>query len=392
MFGRFFNTGVCYTMNDFEDTSFLADGGDVGIVSFSDYFCDEPLHFKLGGVLDSFNIRYETYGRLNEDKSNAVLVCHALTGDHHCAGVYSLTDRKSGWWNNIIGPSKPLDTNKYFVICSNCIGGCRGTTGPVSINPKTGKRYNLTFPAVTLQDMVAAQERLINHLGIKKLKMAIGGSMGGMQTLQWAIDFPDRVERVCALATTSRQNAQAIAFNEVGRSAIMQDPVWQGGNYAIERVPSVGLGIARMMAHITYLSDKGMEGKFGRDHSKIRGDEIFKPSFEVESYLHHQGQSFVNRFDANSYLYFTRALDLFDLSLGKGSLEAAFADVSAKFLIVGFTSDWLFPPEQNRKIVKALLRAGKTASYAEIQSDLGHDSFLIHSPKLYKLVEYFLND
>ena len=380
-------------MNDFEDTSFLKDGGDVGIVSFNDFFCDVPLRFKLGGVLDSFNIRYETYGRLNDDKSNAVLVCHALTGDHHCAGVYSLEDRKSGWWNNIIGPAKPLDTNKYFVICSNCLGGCRGTTGPVSVNPKTGERYNLTFPAITMQDMVAAQERLISHLGIKVLKMVIGGSMGGMQALQWAIDFPERVERVCALATTSHQNAQAIAFNEVGRSAIMQDPVWQGGNYAIERVPSVGLGIARMMAHITYLSDKGMEGKFGRDHTKISGEEIFRPSFQVESYLHHQGQSFVNRFDANTYLYFTRALDLFDLRLyGGGSLEAAFERVLSRFLVVGFTSDWLFPPEQNREIVKALLRAGKTASYAEIQSDLGHDSFLIHSPKLYKLVEYFLND
>ncbi len=379
-------------MNDFETPIYPDEGGDVGIVSYSDYFCEEPLRFKLGGVLESFNIRYETYGRLNADKSNAILVCHALTGDHHCAGVYSLQDRKSGWWNNIIGPGKPLDTNKYFVICSNCIGGCRGTTGPVSVNPKTGKRYNLTFPAVTLQDMVAAQERLITHLGIKKLKMTIGGSMGGMQTLQWAIDFPDRVERVCALATTSRQNAQAIAFNEVGRSAIMQDPVWQGGDYAIERVPSVGLGIARMMAHITYLSDKSMEGKFGRDHRKISGEAIFKPSFEVENYLHHQGQSFVNRFDANTYLYFTRALDLFDLYLNGGSLESAFKDVMAKFLVVGFTSDWLFPPEQNRDIVKALLRIGKTASYAEVQSDLGHDSFLIHSPKLYKLIEYFLND
>ncbi len=379
-------------MNDFENISAYNDVGDVGIVSFNDYVCTEPLRFKLGGVLESFNIRYETYGRLNEDKSNAILVCHALTGDHHCAGVYSLEDRKAGWWDNIIGAKKPLDTNKYFVICSNCIGGCRGTTGPVSINPKTGERYNLDFPAVTIQDMVAAQERLITHLGIKKLKMVIGGSMGGMQVLQWAIDFPDRVERACALATTSRQNAQAIAFNEVGRSAIMQDPVWQGGNYELERVPSVGLGIARMMAHITYLSDKGMDGKFGRDHSKIQGEQIFKPSFEVESYLHHQGQSFVNRFDANSYLYFTRALDLFDLRLNGGSLESAFKDVLAKFLVVGFTSDWLFPPEQNREIVKALLRIGKTASYAEIKSELGHDSFLIHSPKLYKLIEYFLND
>ena len=380
-------------MNDSDDTIIRNNcDGDVGIVAYSDWHCDIPLKFKLGGELESFNVRYETYGRLNEDKSNAILVCHALTGDHHCAGVYSLSDRKSGWWNNIIGPQKPLDTNKYFIICSNCIGGCRGTTGPSSINPKTGERYNLTCPAVTLEDMVAVQERLITHLGIKKLVMAIGGSMGGMQTLQWAIDFPDRVGKICALATTAHQNAQAIAFNEVGRSAIMQDPVWNGGNYELARVPSVGLGIARMMAHITYLSDKGLDGKFGREHTSISGSEIFKPSFQIESYLHHQGQSFVNRFDANTYLYFTRALDLFDLRLeGDGSLEKAFKDITAKVLCVGFTSDWLFPPEQNREIVKALLRIGKTASYAEIQSDLGHDSFLIHSPKLYKLVEYFLN-
>ena len=263
-------------------------GGDVGFVEFSDFSCGEPLDFELGGRLDSFNVRYETYGRLNEDKSNAILVCHALTGDHHCAGVYSMRDKKSGWWNNIIGPEKPLDTNKYFVICSNCIGGCRGTTGPSSINPKTGERYNLTFPAVTIRDMVAVQERLVSHLGIKKLSMVIGGSMGGMQALQWAIDFPDRLERVCALATTSRLNAQSIAFNEVGRSAIMQDPVWNGGNYELARVPSVGLGIARMMAHITYLSDKGLDEKFGREHKKIAGDAIFKPSFEIENYLHRQ--------------------------------------------------------------------------------------------------------
>lgn len=378
-------------MNDSDSSDFQErSGGEIGIVEYSDFFCDAPLQFELGGTLEEFNVRYETYGRLNEDKSNAILICHALSGDHHAAGVYSLDDKKTGWWNNIIGPQKPVDTNKYFVICSNCIGGCRGTTGPSSVNPKTGNRYNLTFPAVTIRDMVAVQERLISHLGIKKLRMILGGSMGGMQALQWAIDFPEKVEKVCALATTSRQSAQAIAFNEVGRSAIMQDPVWNGGDYELDRTPSVGLGIARMMAHITYLSDKGLEGKFGRERVKTDPSEFFKPSFEIENYLHYQGQAFVNRFDANTYLYFTRALDVFDLRGENGGLEDSFKNISAEVLCVGFTSDWLFTPEQNREIIKGLLRLGKTASYVEIESNLGHDSFLIHSPKLYGLVENFL--
>ncbi len=377
-------------MNDFSQTEYLeTQAGDVGLVSFSDFFCDKPLDFVHGGRLESFNIRYETYGKLNEDKSNAILVCHALTGDHHCAGIYSLADKKQGWWNNIIGPNKPLDTNKYFVICSNCLGGCQGSTGPTSIDPKTGKPFNLTFPLITIKDMVAAQARLLDYLGIEKLLLAIGGSMGGMQVLQWAIDFPNRVKKAIALATTSRQNAQAIAFNSVGRAAIMQDPDWANGNYTADKSPKVGLSIARMMAHITYLSDKGLEVKFGRDKRDEKND-IFNTSFEVENYLRYQGASFVNRFDPNTYLYITKALDLFDLQ-AEGSLEDAFKNIEADLITVGFTSDWLFPPSQNLEITQALLRCKKNASYATIESDLGHDSFLTDSPKLYDLITFFLD-
>lgn len=376
-------------MNDFEPENFRqAQAGEVGIVSYSDFYSKTPLKLELGASLDEFNIRYETYGKLNADKSNAVLVCHALTGDHHVAGVYGINDKKTGWWNNIVGPNKPLDTEKYFVICSNCIGGCRGSTGPNSINPKTGKRWNLTFPVYTIGDMVNAQARLLDHLGIEKLALVIGGSMGGMQALQWAVSYPDRVQRVLGLATTSHQNAQAIAFNEVGRHAIMSDEAWNGGDY--EHQPAVGLGVARMMAHITYLSDKGMDDKFGRK-VELNLQNPFAPSFQVERYLHHQGKTFVNRFDANTYLYLTKALDLFDLRGHCNTLEEAFKNVKAKVMTVGFTSDWLFLPEQNREIALALIRAKKNASYVEIESDQGHDSFLIHSPKLYAIIENFLN-
>ena len=368
--------------------------GEVGIVDYSDFSCSEPLDFALGGRLESFNIRYETYGTLNADKSNAILVCHALSGDHHCAGVYSISDRKQGWWNNIIGPNKPLDTNKYFVIGSNCIGGCLGSTGPGSINPATGKPYNMTFPIVTIKDMVAAQKRLIDYLGISRLKLVIGGSMGGMQALEWAVDYPDSAEKIIALATTAYQNAQAIAFNEVGRSAIMRDPLWNGGSYTHSSFPADGLSTARMMAHITYLSKVGLDAKFGRHKRNLQSGDpnsIFMPSFEIENYLHHQGESFVNRFDANTYLYFTKALDIFDLRGKNGTLEETFASVKAPVLTVGFTSDWLFPPSQNREIVNALIRIKKRAAYAEVESQLGHDSFLTESPRHYELLRNFLD-
>ncbi len=382
-------------MNDAETLMVEEDAGDVGLVAHQDFVCAEPFIFERGGTIPSYTLRYETYGHLNPERTNAIWICHALSGDHHCAGVYSLQDRKQGWWNDIIGPGKPIDTNRFFVICSNCIGGCQGSTGPSSLNPLTGKRYNLDFPVLTIRDMVRAQRRLMEHLGIEELYCVVGGSMGGMQALQWAIDYPDHVRRVLALATTARQSAQAIAFNEVGRCAIMQDPGWNAGDYEPGKGPRVGLAIARMMAHITYLSDKGLSEKFGRSRqiapADLQAPQLFDVEFEVESYLRYQGQSFVNRFDANTYLYFTKALDRFDLYEATGRLEDAFQHMTADALVVGFTSDWLFPPEQNREIVHAMLRTGRRATYSEVNMHLGHDSFLVKAPELYELVRAFLS-
>jgi len=380
-------------MNDADAIFYRTEPGDVGLVEFQDFLCDEPFTFECGQSIPSFQLRYETYGRLNKEKNNAILVCHALSGDHHCAGIYTMEDRKPGWWNNMIGPGKAIDTTRFFVICSNCLGGCQGSTGPGSIDPTTGKPYNLNFPFVTIRDMVRAQKRLLDHLEIGELYAVVGGSMGGMQVLQWAIEYPDVVKRILPMATTSRQGPQAIAFNEVGRQAIMQDPEWRGGDYHDSDGPRMGLGIARMMAHITYLSDKGMNRKFGR--RRRRGKEKnfgLDVAFEVESYLRYQGQSFINRFDANTYLYFTRALDYFDLADGFDSLDEAFAEMTARTLVVGFTSDWLFQPDQNREIVRAMLRAGKDASYMEVGMDFGHDSFLVDSPFLYDVVRAFLRE
>ena len=366
--------------------------GEIGLVQWKDFHWKESFAFDSGDALPGFTLRYETYGRLNEDKSNAILVCHALSGDHHCAGIHSLKDKKPGWWNNIIGPGKPLDTNRYFIICSNCLGGCQGSTGPMSVNPETGQPYNMEFPLVSIRDMVRAQHLLLTQeLGLEGLYAAIGGSMGGMQVLQWGIEYPGFVRKLLPMATTARQNAQAIAFNEVGRLAIMQDPDWRSGNYEDGRGPNVGLAVARMMAHITYLSDAGLEEKFGRE--KVRGGparSLFEAEFEVESYLRYQGQSFINRFDANSYLYLSKALDRFDLYGPKGQLEDKLSAIRSETLVVAFKSDWLFPPAQNRAIVHALLRCGLSASYAELNLTLGHDSFLVHAPELYDLVRHFL--
>ncbi|MBL9199722.1 MAG: homoserine O-acetyltransferase [Opitutaceae bacterium] len=365
---------------------------DVGLVAPRDFVHREPFTFKSGQVIPGFTLRYETYGQLNTTRDNAILICHALSGDHHCAGWHSPADKKPGWWNNLIGPGKAVDTRRFFVVCANVLGGCQGSTGPSSINPETGRAYGTTFPFVTIRDMVRAQKLLLDHLGVVELHGVIGGSMGGMTAMLTAIEYPKFTRRVLAMATTGREGAQAIAFNEVGRQAIMQDPAWNRGDYPRDAGPRTGLAIARMMAHITYVSDASMERKFGRRKKETAATDAytFETQFEVEGYLRHQGQSFINRFDANTYLYITRALDQFDLAHAYGSLEKAFAPVEGDTLIVGFTSDWLFPPEQNRALALALLRAGKRASYAELSTDLGHDSFLLESEELYSLVRAFL--
>ena len=284
-------------MNPAEEDIAHSYDGEIGLVSPKDFRCDTSFEFESGQSIPEFTLRYETYGQLNSDRNNVVLVAHALTGDHHCAGVHSLKDRKPGWWNSLIGPGKPIDTNRFFVLCANCIGGCQGSTGPKSIDPRTGQPYNLTFPFVTIRDMIRSQKILLDSLGISELYAVIGGSMGGMQVLQWAIEYPSFVRRIIPMATTWRQNAQAIAFDEVGRQAIMQDPEWQQGNYDPDKGPNVGLAIARMMAHITYLSDRSMDRKFGRKRQDGHGNRYsFNIEFEVENYLKYQAQSFINRF------------------------------------------------------------------------------------------------
>src|SRR3954470_11776854 len=344
--------------------------GDVGLVVARDFIHAQPFTFKSGQVIPGFTLRYETYGALNATRDNAIVICHALSGDHHAAGWHAPTDKKPGWWNNLIGPGKAVDTNRFFVVCANVLGGCQGSTGPSSTNPETGRPYGTVFPFVTIRDMVRAQKLLLEHLGVTELYGAIGGSMGGMQALLFGIEFPHFIRRVLAMATTGRESAQAIAFNEVGRQAIMQDPAWNQGDYPKDTGPRVGLAIARMMAHITYVSDASMDRKFGRrkKDSAPADAYTFDQQFEVEGYLRHQGQSFINRFDANSYLYITRALDQFDLAHAYGSVERAVAGLKPERLVVGFTSDWLFPPDQNRQLALALLLAGKRASYAELST------------------------
>ena len=354
---------------------------------------EHPLRLDSGVVLAPYTTAYQTYGALNAQKSNAILVCHALTGDQFVAETHPVTG-KPGWWEDVIGPDRLLDTNRYFVICANVLGGCMGSTGPREIDPKTGQPWGLTFPVITVADIVRAQAHLLDHLGIDQLFCVLGGSMGGMQVLEWAASYPDRVFSAVPIATSARHSAQNIAFHEVGRQAIMADPDWRGGDYASQGVrPERGLAVARMAAHITYLSEAALHRKFGRnlqDRSQLSFG--FDADFQVESYLRHQGSSFVDRFDANSYLYITRAMDYFDLAAEHGGVLAnAFRGTKTRFCVVSFTSDWLFPTPESRAITQALNAVAANVSFVEIVSDKGHDAFLLEEPEFFATLRGFLN-
>ena len=356
------------------------------------FSADQPLRLDSGAILLPLEIAYKTYGRLNDARTNAVLVCHALTGDQHLASTHPITG-KPGWWDLYVGPGRPLDPERHFIICTNVVGGCMGTTGPASVDTKSGEAYGLKFPVITIADMVRAQAMLIDALGIECLFAAVGGSMGGMQVLQWAADYPDKLFSAVCIAAAARHSAQNIAFHEVGRQAIMADPNWCGGAYLAAGVrPDKGLAVARMAAHITYLSESALQRKFGRELQKDGLSWGFDADFQVESYLRHQGASFVDRFDANSYLYITRALDYFDLSAQYGGVLAqAFRKARhVKFCVLSFSSDWLYPTEESRDVVRALNGAGCRASFAEIETDKGHDAFFLADPQLDQTLRGFL--
>ena len=365
----------------------------VGIVKAKTAHFSEPLILKSGAVLPEYVLVYETYGTLNEDKSNAVLICHALSGTHHVAGKYSEDDKYPGWWDNLVGPNRPLDTNKFFVIGVNNLGGCHGSTGPNTINPNTKKPWGSKFPVVTVEDWVNAQSRLADYLGISSLAAVVGGSLGGMQALQWTIAYPERIKHALVIASAPNLTAQNMAFNEVARQAIITDPEFHGGDYyAHNTVPHRGLRIARMLGHITYLSDDAMGAKFGR---KIK-DTIkysFDVEFEMESYLRYQGDKFSGEFDANTYLRMTRALDYYDPALDfNGDLSKALTNVKAQFLVVSFTSDWRFSPARSREIVKALLDNELTVSYAEVTAAHGHDAFLMPDAHYHQILRTYLGN
>lgn len=352
---------------------------------------NESIRLESGKTLSNVQIAYETYGKLNENGDNAILICHALTADAHAAGYHSENDKKPGWWDTMIGPNKAFDTNKYYVICSNVLGGCKGTTGPNSINPETNKPYGHAFPVITVEDMVKVEYELIKHLNVKKL-IAVGGSMGGMQAIEWSIAHPDYVNSVIIIAAAARLSAQGIAFNAVGRNAILTDPDFNGGDYYDKKHPENGLSIARMVGHITYLSEEAMHNKFGRNFKEDKPNFDFGVDFQVESYLDYQGRIFVDRFDANSYLYITKAVDYYDPIKKYGSLENAFNQTKAKFLVISFTTDWLFSTEQAKEIVNALIRKNKKVSFIELESPCGHDAFLIEWEKQTRVIKSFLKE
>ncbi len=367
--------------------------GSVGIVSAQRATFEEPLSFSCGKVLPRFELMYETYGTLNADKSNAILICHALSGHHHVAGSYADDEKNIGWWDNMIGPGKPVDTDRFFVIGLNNLGGCHGSTGPASIDPATGKPYGSDFPMVTVEDWVHAQARLADRLGIRQFAAIIGGSLGGMQAMQWSITYPERVRNVLAIATAPHLTTENIAFNDVARNAILTDPDFHGGDfYQFVVVPTRGLRLARMLGHITYLSDDAMAGKFGRG---LRSGEYkygYDIEFEVESYLRYQGDKFAAYFDANTYLLMTKALDYFDPARHtEHNLARAFANVQSNYLVVSFSSDWRFSPDRSREIVKALLHNKRDVSYAEITSQHGHDSFLMQDEQYFAVMHNYLN-
>lgn len=363
-------------------------GQNIGIVHSMNYEIPGIFTLENGKTLSHVRIEYEMYGKMNADKSNVILICHALTGDAHAAGLHA-GDKKPGWWNIVIGPNKAFDTEKYCIICSNIIGGCKGSTGPSSINPETGKPYGISFPVITIADMVNAQKKLVEHFGVKQLFAVAGGSMGGMQVLQWTVSYPDMVKKAIAIATTASTTPQQIAFGAIGRKAITDDSNWNKGNYYGKEIPAQGLALARMVGHITYLSDASMQKKFGRVQ-KNEADVDLSPNFQVESYLNYQGDTFTKRFDANSYLYITKAVDFFDLSKN-GSLTEGFSKVTAKYLIISITSDWLYPPYQSQEIVSALTANGVDAKYEEIRSQYGHDAFLLEEGQINYLIRGFLS-
>jgi homoserine O-acetyltransferase len=374
----------------------MIDENSIGIVETQTFTFaeDEPFQLESGAALQPVTLAYETYGQLNAERSNAVLILHALSGSAHAAGYHNKDDKKPGWWDDSIGPGKAFDTDRFFVICSNVIGSCYGSSGPMSINPLTNEPYGLNFPVVTIGDMVRAQLQLIDHLGIDQLLCVAGGSMGGMQALEWTARHPQRVKAAIPLATTARHSPMLIAFSEVGRQAIYADPAWNGGDYyGQDQKPDAGLAVARMVGHITYLSEQAMHAKFGRRLQTLeRYGYEFQTEFAVESYLKYNGNNFTRRFDANSYLYVTKALDYFDLSAPTGSLAAAFANSThIKYLVVSFTSDWLYPTYHSKELVTALTAVGADVSYLDIQSTWGHDAFLLEVDTMTRLIESFLN-